>query len=104
MSWTQHTHCLPPRRSARSQPNAPNVDLVADSSPQVYFVVALFRAAEPRIMEAASRGLSLVPLLVRGEALEGFDLEASLPFMEGLEQRHRHRHRCLPATRALLAQ
>ncbi len=67
--------------------------------PQVYFAVALFRAAEPRITEAASRGLSLVPLLVRGEALEGFDLEASLPFMEGLEQRHRHR--CLAATRAL---
>ena len=53
-------------------------------------------------MEAASRGLDLMPLLGGGEALEGFDLEESLLFMEGLEQRHRVR--CLAATRAYLAQ
>eukprot|EP00903_Cladosiphon_okamuranus_P007097 g6896.t1 len=69
---------------------------------QVYFVVALFRAAQPRVMDAASRGLDLMPLLGGGEALEGFDLGESLLFMEGLEQRHRSR--CLAATRAYLAQ
>lgn len=69
---------------------------------QVYFVVALFRAAQPRVMEAASKGLDLMPLLGGEGALEGFDLEESLLFMEGLERRHRSR--CLAATVAYLAQ
>ena len=69
---------------------------------QVYFVVALFRATQPRVMEAASRGLDLWPLLAGGEAAEGFDLEEAILFMEGLEKRHRSR--CLDATRAYLAQ
>lgn len=69
--------------------------------PQVYFVVALFRAAQPGVLEAASRGLDLTALLGRGEALESFDLGESLSFMEGLETRHRKR--CLAATRAYLA-
>lgn len=68
----------------------------------MYFVVALFRAAQPRVMAAASKGLDLRPLLGGGgEAFEGFDLEESLLFMEGLERRHRSR--CLAATRAFLA-
>lgn len=69
---------------------------------QVYFVVALFRTAEPSVLDAASRGLDLTALLGRGEALESFDLGESLHFMEGLETRHRKR--CLAATRAYLAQ
>eukprot|EP00752_Nemacystus_decipiens_P011121 g9881.t1 len=67
---------------------------------QVYFVVALFRAAQPRVMEAASRGVDLMPLLVGGEALQDFDLEESLLFMEGLEKRHRSR--CLAASQVCL--
>ena len=82
----------------------PDVDLAPGSAQpaQVYFVVALFRAAEPRVMEAAARGLDLMPLLGGGEALEGYDWESSLSFMEGLERRHRHR--CLAAaTRGILS-
>ena len=67
----------------------------------MYFVVALFRAAEPRVLGAASRGLDLMPLLGEGQALEGFDLAESISFMAGLEERHRSR--CLAATRAYLA-
>ncbi|CAB1113240.1 unnamed protein product [Ectocarpus sp. CCAP 1310/34] len=69
---------------------------------QVYFVVALFRAAQPCVMEAASKGLDLTGLLGRGEALEAFNLEESLSFMEALERRHRGR--CIAATKAYLAQ
>ncbi|CBN75840.1 conserved unknown protein [Ectocarpus siliculosus] len=69
---------------------------------QVYFVVALFRAAQPSVMEAASKGLDLTGLLGRGEALEAFNLEESLSFMEALERRHRGR--CIAATKAYLAQ
>ncbi|CAM9244333.1 unnamed protein product [Ectocarpus fasciculatus] len=69
---------------------------------QVYFVVALFRAAQPSVMEAASKGLDLMGLLGRGEGLEAFSLEDSLSFMEGLERRHRGR--CIAATQAYLAQ
>lgn len=67
----------------------------------MYFAVALMRTAQPGVMEAASRGLDLTRLLVGGEALDGFDLEASLVLMEVLERRYRSR--CLEATRAYLA-
>lgn len=52
-------------------------------------------------MEAVSKGLDLTGLLCRGTALEGFDLEASISYMEGLEKRHRAR--CLASTRSYLA-
>ncbi|CAM9355665.1 unnamed protein product [Scytosiphon promiscuus] len=69
---------------------------------QVYFVVALFRTAQPSVLEAASKGLDLTALLGNGEALESFDLSESLRFTEELEVRHRER--CLAATQAYLAQ
>ena len=73
----------------------------ATNTVQVYFVVALLRVAQSRVVDASSAGLDLSPLLLEGEALEGFQLEASLGFMEDLEQRHRPR--CLAATQAFLA-
>lgn len=82
-------------------PVQPRRAVLTGPRPQVYFVVALFRVARPRVMEAASRGLDLMPLLGGGEALEDFCLEESLSFMEGLERCYRSR--CVAATRAYLA-
>lgn len=107
-AWQWHYACRPILEFTKgSQPpppccHPPTPTPPLATQPQVYFVVALFRAAQPSVMEAASKGLDLTGLLGRGEALEAFNLEESLSFMEALERRHRGR--CIAATKAYLAQ
>lgn len=109
-AWRLHYACrlivlsslTSPKAANHTRCHSPPIKPPLVTQPQVYFVVALFRAAQPSVMEAASKGLDLTGLLGGGEALEAFNLEESLSFMEGLERRHRKR--CIAATRAYLAQ
>lgn len=55
---------------------------------QVYFVVAILRHAQSHVVDAALADMDLTDLLDRGEALEGFDLEAALSYVEVLAERY----------------
>lgn len=43
---------------------------------------------ESRVVQAASAGVDLTDLICRGDALEGFDLQASLSYVDGLAALH----------------